>query len=871
MNKVKNQKLIRLLAFREWKASRRMNVVLILSVILTCILFTCVASIGGNTVLAFQEQSMRMVGGDHMAGFKYVLPPLYDKVVADPKTKDVVYRIIVGSGINEEFRNIRTELNCAGSDDAAKACFALPTTGRLPEGIDEIAVSTLILEELHLPSELGTLVPLKIDVDGTVIMREFTLCGFWEGDGLSSVQLGWVSREFTDKYVPTPSVSFHDQKEGLRYGGYWQVDLNFGNSFDIEGKLDALLKRLDLDGNDSYETGVNWAYSMSSMKSDHESLLSFAMIALLVFFAGYLIIYNIFQLNITANIQKYGLLKTIGVTPTQIQKLVRIQAGIYAAVGIPIGLLIGLLLGNTLFQYIRPILSLHGKSFRGFGLKEILLICLIAGLFSFATVSFSVNKPAKIAGRVSPIEALRFNETKITSKKARKIRKVSPFSVAISNMARSRKKMVIVILSLTLCLVLFNTIAIVFHGLDMDKMLQHLMVGDFEVLSDKSSTSPKKSKILPERIEAVRAMDGVKDCSAVYYVDAEVILSGKSLERAEELFESYGEAEKWEEVVENDDFKYSEGLDRYLTLRNLARGAEPYIEPGHVKSDLYAVGGGLLDYLNVVEGTIDAQKFQTGNYAVIYTKWIPLDSEDKADDFFGIGDKVTVRVDDREKEYEVMAIADIPYSLSTKSYHQLYAHVLLPESEYSYFSENENAMNLMIRAKDGEYDRVRDALKDMASTISDGFLLMTKQDYLDEYKGLQQMYKVVGGALTIILGMIGILNYVNAVVTGMISRKKEFVVMQAVGMTGKQMKEMLIWEGATYVFWTFLCSAGIGSVLASSVLKNLARQSAFFSYHFTIAPILTCIPILLVLAIVVPLLSFRWISRGNTVNVVGLE
>ena len=34
----------------------------------------------GNTILAFQDQNMRMVGGDHMAGLKYVLPEDYEKV-----------------------------------------------------------------------------------------------------------------------------------------------------------------------------------------------------------------------------------------------------------------------------------------------------------------------------------------------------------------------------------------------------------------------------------------------------------------------------------------------------------------------------------------------------------------------------------------------------------------------------------------------------------------------------------------------------------------------------------------------------------------------------------------------------------------------
>ena len=153
-----------------------------------------------------------------------------------------------------------------------------------------------------------------------------------------------------------------------------------------------------------------------------------------------------------------------------------------------------------------------------------------------------------------------------------------------------------------------------------------------------------------------------------------------------------------------------------------------------------------------------------------------FDENDPANDLCDVGDTFTLRVGDKKKEYEVMAICDIPYALSTKIYHELYGHVILPESEFQFFSEGTNALDLMIMAEDGKYDLVAEALKDLASDKSKGIELKTKQDYLDDYRGLRQMFTVVGGALTIILAIIGILNFINAVVTGMISRRKEFIV-----------------------------------------------------------------------------------------------
>ena len=56
-------------------------------------------------------------------------------------------------------------------------------------------------------------------------------------------------------------------------------------------------------------------------------------VLILVAFTGYLVIYNIFQISVAGDIRYYGLLKTIGVTPTNRVYFVRVrQAGLNEAV-----------------------------------------------------------------------------------------------------------------------------------------------------------------------------------------------------------------------------------------------------------------------------------------------------------------------------------------------------------------------------------------------------------------------------------------------------------------------------------------------------------------------------------------------------------
>ena len=186
-------------------------------------------------------------------------------------------------------------------------------------------------------------------MDGKISEHKFTLCGYWQGEKLAMAQAAWVSRAFADTYAPTPAVEFYSQ-EFLTYAGYWQVDFNYSNSFDIEHKTDALLNRLYGDQKKAPDFGINWAYTTSSV--DGGMAAGGIVMILVIFAAGYLIIYNIFHINISANIRSYGLLKTIGTTSRQIQQMVRTQAAIYCAVGIPIGLVSGILIGNVMMQSI---------------------------------------------------------------------------------------------------------------------------------------------------------------------------------------------------------------------------------------------------------------------------------------------------------------------------------------------------------------------------------------------------------------------------------------------------------------------------------------------------------------------------------------
>ena len=66
----------------------------------------------------------------------------------------------------------------------------------------------------------------------------------------------------------------------------------------------------------------------------------------------------------------------------------------------------------------------------------------------------------------------------------------------------------------------------------------------------------------------------------------------------------------------------------------------------------------------------------------------------------------------------------------------------------------------------------------------------SKETYVSSFDDLTSLIITIGGALSIIIGIIGIANFVNSVLTSVITRKKEFAMLQSIGMTGKQLKRM---------------------------------------------------------------------------------
>ena len=236
-----------------------------------------------------------------------------------------------------------------------------------------------------------------------VTTSTFTLCGFWEGNQSSYSSMAWVSRAYADEM--TGGVISTDESQVL---GLYMVQVNLASDQNIETTMDRILADTGLTG---LTYNVNLAYSpeMGAMAAQESMPMVLGMV--LVFIAGYLIIYNIFQISVTADVQFYGKLKTLGTTTKQLKKLIYGQANRLCIIGIPIGLILGWLLGSVLVPVLMG--TIDGEAV----VSASPIIFIGSAVFAWVTVLISCLRPARLAGKVSPIEALRMSDADSSSKR----------------------------------------------------------------------------------------------------------------------------------------------------------------------------------------------------------------------------------------------------------------------------------------------------------------------------------------------------------------------------------------------------------------------------------------------------------------------
>lgn len=843
MRKVSNGKIITKLSKRSLMSNRSRNIVAICAIMLTTILFTTLFTLGIGSIESFQRASIRQSGGDGHAVLKYITDEEFQKVKGHKSIKEIAYcRILADEVKNEEFLKRHTEFWYM-DDVGLRLGFSEPTHGHKPQRENEIITDTMTLKLLGVKEKVGEPVTLSLLIRGNEVKREFVLAGWWESDPIFNVGMIVSSRAYVDAHLGELKNTY---KNDSSITGTVNAYVKFHNSLNLERKLNKLLidkgYSPDPDAPNYMHCNVHWAYLSTNFGLDAPTIIVMVLGFFLIIFTGYLIIYNIFQISVIRDIRYYGLLKTIGTTRRQIRNIIRHQAIYLSFVGIPIGLMIGFIVGKSFVPYI-----INQSSFSGTTIvvSPNPFIFFGSSLFSLFTVYISTRKPGKIAASVSPVDAVRYTEGSIKSTKRTAIKNTRAGAkmthMAFSNLGRNRKRTVLVILSLSLSLVLLNTVFTLSKSIDMDLMLSNFVDTDFLIAHTdyfQYRFWGPENELSESFIKAVEEQPG--------YIEGGRLYGGSS-----EMF-----------MVEDP---------------NNPNRDNNFDEKGDFTADVYGLEELPLHRLDVIDGVVDYEKLASGRYIL---EGVHLDDNGVPEMntiHYNVGDKVIlhnykgkadVAYADREyitQEFIVLGHVAIKYFTNCDRTWGEYTFYL-PAEVYKPMLENPAIMSYAFNVDDSKEQDMESFLKKYTDKIEPTMNYDSKYTMMSSFEGLQNSLVVIGGALCLIIGMVGILNFINSILTSILTRRKEFAMLQSIGMTKKQLRKMLCFEGLYYCIGTAVFTILLSIGFSILIVKSLCELIWFLNYQFIILPVVIILPILFVIGFLIPLISYAATDKQSIVE-----
>lgn len=845
---VKNKSCIRNISLKQFKAAGTRNIIAIFAIALTTLLFTSLFTIILSINEGFQQSNFRQCGGYSHGVFKYLSEERFDEIKDDPLIKEWGYRRFIGMPDKIPFNKAHVEVSYSDANEARWMYCEPVQGGRLPEeNTREAATDTRVLDLLGVEAKIGNEFTMTFNVDGRETTQTFTLCGWWEYDDAIVASHVLIPLSRAEAILEETGVVPGETKDGMT--GSWNLDVMFANSLDIGSSIEKVLEnhgfqdKTPSDADTYIPTGINWGYSTSQLieNMDPATAAAIAAMLILIIFTGYLIIYNVFRISVANDIRFYGLLKTIGTTPLQLRTIVLRQALMLCIAGIPLGLLAGWLAGGVLTPVIISQLNAVVET-----VSSGTVIFIASTIFSLLTVLISCRKPAKLASRVSPIEAVRYTEGQNIRKKVKKSAStVSLLSMARANLGRNKIKTAVTIISLSLAVVLLNFTVTFTNGFDMDKYISNNVVSDF-VIADASYFQTagifSADSALPQStIDEINSENSVTEGGRVY---------GSAKSASEFVTEDY-----YRFLMRNFD---SDALEQ--RIKTAQRNEDGLIE---ADAQLYGMENFALDKLKTFEGDISMLKEPGKNYiAAVYSEddygKIVEDSN-----WAKLGDKITIRYVDkyefynpqtleiypddvdlesvtmwakraktyRDVEYTVAALVSVPYPLSYRYFGS--DEFILNDQTFIDDTQTSSVMLYAFNTDKTSNKGTEAFLSDYTENINPQLDYESKATYAANFENFRSMFLLLGGALSFIVGLVGILNFFNTIMTGVMTRKREFAMLQSVGMTGGQLKRMLVYEGLFYALGASVLSLLLTAVLSPFAAPAMGNIFWFFTYHFT--------------------------------------
>lgn len=812
-----NQAIIRRLAKNTVRTNKKQFGILFLTVALSAFLLFCVFTIGITWLDLGRQQNTRLNGAEYdivtMNGFT---PQQQDSLRRNPRVESVGTESYAGFIRNTEFDDT-AETGLLWCDEIfweqQMAPARTETEGSYPQKKNEIMVTREILETWgNAELTVGDHLLLTYETNKGVSTDEFTISGIWNGYGDRSA--AFVSEEFYRQ------SGYLLENDGILY-------VKLKQNFVLPGTLDTIEESLSLSGRQIFAP-------LGYIENSFTYLLGICGLCLVICLSAYLLIYNILYLSVSGKIRYYGLLQTLGMTKKQLVSFIRKQMLLTGAAGLAAGIVLGYVVSLALVPYMMGVLGITmGNTEFHFYPGVLAVSILVAG----AAFLGGIRKPVRMASEVSPIEAAKFRGT-VSKRKSYQNRKGNFFwRMALEQLRKDKKKSVVVFLSLAASLSVFYCLTTIAGSQGERTVLPNYWDADL-VIRNQTQTSEDMNSLQRaiddvflsdvERTEGVREVHAVEGAPVVFpYI-------------------SDGFSDMW---IRN----YIEKTP-YLSLEDTI--ADYKENPGKYYGMLKGIDEEEFDYLNQsLAAPVDKEDFLNGEVCIVQ-----YDGSEVTEEYLDHGE-IPFFYGDREYKISVGGVSYESYY----SGRNIGATLIVSQNYLKSLAPEPYVLSLIIKYEESYDETVETEILEKLeeSPFSNDLFVDSKYENRKTIQDSQGDMMEVSTVIALLLLLVGVLNYVNTMTCGIENRRLTFSVMESLGMSGRQIRQLLIREGFLYAIFSILITMTAGTAVTYLFFQMMNYMGAPFSIPE--APLIAAFALVILICLAAPLAAYRRMTGKRSV------
>ncbi|BFK12381.1 FtsX-like permease family protein [Coprococcus phoceensis] len=845
MHDNRNKEVIKRVEKGMMKANRTRNIFAIVAVAPTTFMITTVFSLGINYKENMELTSVRTSGTN--ANVSLAMPTKsQEKGIRDldyVKTVGTQYMIGSVAGKNEADRDLAIAMQYYDNTEWEKHYKEAISNinGSYPKKENEIMLSEDALSQLGIEKpKLDMEIPLSyVSKDGEQ-KDTFTLSGWFRS--YTGTGMAFLSESYCQEHGYT-----------LQNSGVLSISLDNpkDNFYDIQDDI-------TLNENQTFQGSVSTSSSNGSV---------YAMIILLVFFiidSGYLLIYNVLYISISRDTRFYGLIKTLGTTEKQIKTLVKRQAVTFACIGIPIGVILAGALSFGIVPIILENAFDSGKSIIDAEMFFHPSIFILSIIFSALTVWISCNAPAKAASKISPIEALRYQNFASTKTKIRSSTNAGKLHVmAYHNVFRDKKRAFLVFMSLFMGITMILGVNGIIGSMKVENFIDKYMDYNFEYtdIQFEQPEQPNKevSQFDEQFVEQIKQIDGVKKVDIQKTVWAGIDFDEVALEGFMK--------------IRYEDSRYKTEGQSY---QEMVADLKEYANAGDYGCYITTLDDKALEEYNAKHPntSIDIEAFNRGETAIA-----GMDTEYNAPNTALVGKTLCLTADSSDDKATDFLIDDSFYfedyenNLSEGIGRRKDIHIV-PEIIYVSEAGMERLTKTPIISAIGVDIKDMNQVEQIDSELQALNGTLTKQEWsykspigmMEEYNQVTYSMNLMGNGAAVLLIVIGLINFINVMLTGVVARKNEFAVMESIGTSKKQIQKILTLEGGIYALVTTVLIMTLGNVFLLLVADAVPHMADYAKFEYPFALVICLIFAIFIICLSVPAIVYRAVSKETVIE-----